>query len=200
MPNPAGVDDTLGEWFEVYNAGTAPIDLQNYVIASNNDAVHVINTSVVVPAGGYAVLARNGDPTMNGGVTANYSYAHQTFNLNNSATDWLALRDPSGASLDSVHWGTVVAPDGRVARPDGRRAGQPGDERRQLGHADHRVRPGRQGHAGRRQRRRHHPPPPPPPPGGTGNVVINEILPNPQRGGGRGRRVVRGASTAAPPP
>src|SRR5688572_6469029 len=69
MPNPSGVDDTLGEWFEVYNAGTTPIDLQNYIIASNNDAVHVINTSVVVPAGGYAVLARNGNSVTNGGVT-----------------------------------------------------------------------------------------------------------------------------------
>jgi DNA/RNA endonuclease G (NUC1) len=180
MPNPAGVDDTLGEWFEIYNAGTAAVDLQNYRIASANDAVHVINASLVVPAGGYVVLARNGNPASNGGVTANYSYAHQQFNLNNSNTDWLALRDPAGVSLDSVHWGTASPPTGAsrgVIDPSLENTQMSGTganwstQTSVYGLGDKGT-PGAINDGGT-------PPPPPPPPPGTGNVVINEILPNP---------------------
>jgi DNA/RNA endonuclease G (NUC1) len=181
MPNPAGVDDTVGEWFEIYNAGTAAVDLQNYRIASANDAVHVINASLVVPAGGYVVLARNGNPASNGGVTTDYSYAHQQFNLNNSNTDWLALRDPSGVSLDSVHWGTASPPTGAS-----RGVIDPSIENTQMsgtganwatqttvyGLGDKGT-PGAANDGATS-------PPPPPPPGGTGDVVINELLQDPQ--------------------
>jgi endonuclease G len=181
MPNPAGVDDTLGEWFEIYNAGTAAVDLQNYRIASANDAVHVINASVVVPAGGYAVLARNGDPTKNGGVTASYSYAHQQFNLNNTNTDWLALRDPSGASLDSVSWGTASPPTGAsrgVIDPSLDNTAMSGTganwstQTSVYGLGDKGT-PGAINDGGTP------PPPPPPPPGTTGDLVINEVLADP---------------------
>ncbi|HEX2076372.1 MAG TPA: DNA/RNA non-specific endonuclease [Longimicrobium sp.] len=178
MPNPAGVSDELGEWFEIYNAGTAAVNLQNYRIASNNDAVHVINASVVVPAGGYVVLARNGNTATNGGVTASYSYAHQTFNLNNSATDWLAVRDPSGASVDSVSWGTASPPNGAsrgVIDPLADNLVMSGSnwatQTTVYGLGD-RGTPGaaNDGNVA---------PPPPPPPGNT-NIVLNEILQDPQ--------------------
>ncbi len=179
MPNPAGVADELGEWFEVYNAGTAPIDLQNYRIGSNNDAVHVINQSVVVAPGGYVVLARNADSTANGGVRANYSYAHQTFNLNNSATDWLALRNPDGATLDSVAWGTVSPPNGAsrgVIDPAADNLVMSGPnwstQTTVYGLGDKGT-PGAANNGGTT-------PPPPPPPATTGDVVINEILADPR--------------------
>ncbi|HEX6909766.1 MAG TPA: lamin tail domain-containing protein, partial [Longimicrobium sp.] len=178
MPNPAGVSDDVGEWFEIHNAGTAAVDLQDYVIASNNDAAHVINTSVVVPAGGYVVLARNGDPAVNGGVTAHYSYAHQTFNLNNSATDWLALRDPSGASVDSVAWGTASPPNGASrglidpALDNLVMSGSSWSTQTTVYGLGDRGTPGAANDGAS-------PPPPPPPPPGTGAVVINEILQDP---------------------
>lgn len=111
MPNPAAVADELGEWFEIHNAGTAAVDLQGYILASANDAVHIIDASVVVPAGGYVVLARNGDVTKNGGVNAAHVY-RSSFTLANGTTDWLALRSPSGVSVDSVAWGTSSPPTG----------------------------------------------------------------------------------------
>ncbi|MBW3571744.1 MAG: DNA/RNA non-specific endonuclease [Gemmatimonadetes bacterium] len=181
MPNPAAVSDDVGEWFEVYNAGTAAVDLLNYAIASNNDAVHVINQSVVVPAGGYAVLARSGDPAVNGGVAANYSYAHQTFNLNNSATDWLALRDPSGASVDSVSWGTTSPPNGASrgvvdALADNLVMSGPNWSTQTTVYGL-----GDRGTPGAANDGAATPPPPPPPPApGTGVLVINEILADPR--------------------
>ncbi|MBW3571896.1 MAG: lamin tail domain-containing protein [Gemmatimonadetes bacterium] len=105
MPNPSAVTDDAGEWVEVHNWGNASADLKGYVIASNNDAGHTIASSVIVPADGYVVLARNGNSGQNGGVLAHYAYG-TAVTLANSA-DWVALRAPSGATVDSVAWSSV---------------------------------------------------------------------------------------------
>jgi beta-lactamase superfamily II metal-dependent hydrolase len=124
MQNPAAVLDDAGEWVEVHNWGWAAADLQGYRIASNNDTGHTIATSVVVPAGGYAVLAKNGDAATNGGVSAAYVYA--TVTLANSS-DWVALRDPSGVTVDSVAWASVPTGGTRgVKDPSGDNTSQTG--------------------------------------------------------------------------
>jgi beta-lactamase superfamily II metal-dependent hydrolase len=105
MQNPNAVLDDVGEWLEVHNWGSAAVNLQGWTIASNNDAAHTIAASVVVPAGGHVVLARNGSSGQNGGVSAGYVYG-TGLNLANSA-DWVALRDTSGTTVDSVAWSTV---------------------------------------------------------------------------------------------
>jgi beta-lactamase superfamily II metal-dependent hydrolase len=116
MPNPSAVTDDAGEWVEVHNWGNASAELQGYVIASNNDAGHAIAASVIVPAGGYVVLARNGTSAQNGGVLAHYAYG-TAVTLANSA-DWLALRTPGGATVDSVAWSSVPTGASRgVANP-----------------------------------------------------------------------------------
>lgn len=105
MADPSAVADVDGEWFEVTNRGTAAVDIQGWTIASNNDANHTIASSVSVPAGGYVVLAKSSNSATNGGVTVNYAYG--SANLANSS-DWIALRDGSGASVDSVSWSTAM--------------------------------------------------------------------------------------------
>ena len=107
MADPNSVTDDMGEWFEVHNWGSTSINLLNYTIASANDPLLTISASVTVPAGGYAVLARNGTKRKNGGVTASYVYG-TTLTLAN-ATDWLAIRDASGATVDSVNWSSTTA-------------------------------------------------------------------------------------------
>jgi beta-lactamase superfamily II metal-dependent hydrolase len=116
MPNPSAVTDEVGEWIEIHNWGAASADLQGYVIAGNNDAGHTIASSVIVPAGGYVVLARNGTSGQNGGVLAHYAYG-TAVTLANSA-DWVALRTPAGATVDSVAWSSVPTGASRgVANP-----------------------------------------------------------------------------------
>ncbi|MBD0319339.1 MAG: lamin tail domain-containing protein, partial [Gemmatimonadetes bacterium] len=67
MADPAAVPDERGEWFEVHNRGGAPAELRGWRIASGNDSPVAIARSVVVPAGGRVVLARNGSASQNGG-------------------------------------------------------------------------------------------------------------------------------------
>ena len=90
MANPDMVTDKNGEWFEVYNTTDAPIDINGWEI-QDDKTVHVITASkpVLVPSKGYAVLAKKGNKTENGGVLALYAYEkssdppNPTFLINN---------------------------------------------------------------------------------------------------------------------
>lgn len=113
LPDPNGTD-TFGEWFELYNPGTTDIDLSGWSIGSFLTEAHTIATNVVVPAGKCIVLGNNADVTTNGGVPEAYSYGSSgSIILNNGgttsfATDWIALRDGTGAPIDSIAYGRYV--------------------------------------------------------------------------------------------
>jgi beta-lactamase superfamily II metal-dependent hydrolase len=100
--DPTKVSDANGEWFEVYNAGASAVNIQNYHIASSNDAGFTVTTSVSVPAGGYVVLGKVSSTATNGGVTVDYAFG-PSLNLSNTA-DWLAIRDANNVTVDSVAW------------------------------------------------------------------------------------------------
>jgi beta-lactamase superfamily II metal-dependent hydrolase len=106
MADPEAVGDAAGEWFELHNRGTAAVDIQGWTIHSGGDAPRTVNASVVIPGGGYAVLARHADPLVNGGVSVDYAWG-TGIGLGN-ASDWLAIRDANGASVDSVYWNSTV--------------------------------------------------------------------------------------------
>ena len=104
MPDPVAVADGAGEFIELYNWGTASIDIQNWKLFGNSagDTAR-ITASLVIPAGGYVVLGINGDPTANGGLPVDFVY-RSGYSLNNSTTtgDVVILRDAAGATVDSV--------------------------------------------------------------------------------------------------
>jgi DNA/RNA endonuclease G (NUC1) len=104
MADPAVISDSLGEWFELHNPGTTPVNLNGFVLASANDAAFTITSNITLPPGGYGVLSRNSDNATNGGLNAIGSY-RVNFTLANGTTDWLAIRDANGATIDSVFWG-----------------------------------------------------------------------------------------------
>jgi len=108
LQNPNAVSDASGEWFEVYNQGTQAVDMIGWTIKDNGADSHVINNSVVISAGGYAVFGSNG--VANGGVTVDYIYA-TAISLSNG-DDELILLDGSLVEIDRVEW------DGGPAFPD----------------------------------------------------------------------------------
>lgn len=105
MVDPSAVTDANGEWLELHNRTDAVIDVGGWTLASNSDANHTIAGSLPIPALGYVVLSKNGSSGTNGGVTENYVYG--AMNMAN-ASDWVALRDGSGNSVDSVAWSTAM--------------------------------------------------------------------------------------------
>jgi competence protein ComEC len=107
MADPRAVSDANGEWFELHNRGRNAVSLLGWRIRSGGDVVHRIRTAIMIPAGGYVVLARNGASRTNGGVSAAYSYGRSLSFANGS--DWLSVADAGGATADSVAWHRTMA-------------------------------------------------------------------------------------------
>lgn len=114
MQNPEAVSDSEGEWFELYNTTSSDIELSGCIIRDNGGDNHIINASLVVPTNGYAVLAKNGTSTENGGIIPDYVYSGMI--LSNSSDEivltcneveidrveydnGLTFPDPNGASM-----------------------------------------------------------------------------------------------------
>ena len=112
MGNPVNAESaSWGQWFEVYNYGSQDIDLHGWKIVSSgtNQPDHTIASSVVVPAGGYAVIGRGDDINRNGGVTLAYNYfvGNATTIWLDNDDDYLMLVDNSDAKVDSVAWSSL---------------------------------------------------------------------------------------------
>lgn len=102
MSDPRAVNDTVGEWLELYNAGNNDVNLRGWTLTDLGSDRHTIDQDVVIQPGQYLVLARSGDTASNGGVIASYTYAG--LSLANSA-DELMLFAPDGSEVDRVVWG-----------------------------------------------------------------------------------------------
>ncbi|MEM1346929.1 MAG: lamin tail domain-containing protein [Myxococcota bacterium] len=116
MQSPSTAIKADGEYFEVYNASSSAVELQNLTIKDDGSEAHTIGSSLVIQPSSYAVLCSNDDPTMNGGVVCDYSYgaditfldsADQAILETATATVLAAVRyddgatfpDPTGASM-----------------------------------------------------------------------------------------------------
>ncbi|MCZ6678552.1 MAG: lamin tail domain-containing protein, partial [Candidatus Poribacteria bacterium] len=100
-----------GEWFELFNPTGISIDINGWLIQDNDFDSHLIDNGgpLVIPAGGFLILARKGDSGVNGGITVDYVYSG--FFLANGA-DELILLDGSLTEIDGVEY------DGGPAFPD----------------------------------------------------------------------------------
>lgn len=86
LPNPEG--DELGEFIELYNAGSKDVDLRFWSVADKSKA-YLFSEKAIIEAGGYLVL---GKETFK-------------FSLNNS-NEKITLFDPVGNVVDSVSYKT----------------------------------------------------------------------------------------------
>jgi len=114
LANPGGtITDANGEWFEVYNAGSRAVNLQNLVIADSAAAgrqpYHVITSSISVPSGGYVVLGASTDTIANGGVKVDYAYGSALVLAN--SLDAIKIARPYGTdtlTIDRVAYASAA--------------------------------------------------------------------------------------------
>ena len=106
MANPNAVTDTAGEWFEVRALATVDlnglelgqlfVDGPKHTVSSNN--------CIALANGESALLARNGDAMLNGGLPA-IDYVYGTLSLtNNNSGMHIAV---AGELLDEITWTSV---------------------------------------------------------------------------------------------
>ncbi|MFO0746922.1 MAG: lamin tail domain-containing protein [Myxococcota bacterium] len=110
MADPKVLDDTQGEWFELYNPhADVTWDLAGCRIESSATESYLIDASLVVPPGGRVVLARSANP----GFVPDRVYS--SIKLAN-ASDVLSLVC-GGVHIDDFAW-TVAAPTGKSISVD----------------------------------------------------------------------------------
>ncbi|EDM81906.1 hypothetical protein PPSIR1_05548 [Plesiocystis pacifica SIR-1] len=106
LANPAGADDGL-EWFEIYNASGEEQDLEGLTLVySKTDGsgvkTHVINRTLLVPAGGYVVVADMLDEVAEVMGHVDYGYAGELGSFGNSG-GYLAV-DAGETVIDEIYY------------------------------------------------------------------------------------------------
>ncbi len=104
MADPLAVNNSDGEWFEIYNATADDVDLDGLVVSStiSTPTSFTVSGTVSLASGGYVVFGNNADAATNGGVTVDYEYVSSFSNLVNGGDD-LTLNNGS-IDIDSVSW------------------------------------------------------------------------------------------------
>jgi len=76
MHTPATVEDSLGEYIELYNNSDQIVDINGLILKDNNTDYHQINSSrsLLIDAYSYIVLGINADSLTNGGFNCDYQY------------------------------------------------------------------------------------------------------------------------------
>lgn len=87
MPQSIGGTDN-GEWVELHNTTATSLNIRNCILGDGTTDAHTIARDLIIPAGGYRVLARSIDPVANHGLPLDYLYAG--FTLRNT-TDSIIL-------------------------------------------------------------------------------------------------------------
>ena len=102
MQNPNAVGDGAGEWFELYNASSIAIDLNNWTFLDNGSNTHTIDNGgpLLIEPKSYMVFGINADESQNGGVHVDYQY-NSNFALANG-DDELILKASDGTTIDSI--------------------------------------------------------------------------------------------------
>jgi hypothetical protein len=88
---------------ELMNTMPAPIALGGFHLRDLG-IDDLVLPAISIPGRGRVVIARNGAPAQNGGVTAAWAWTSTAFQLANAA-DEIELTDPSGRVIDAVSFG-----------------------------------------------------------------------------------------------
>lgn len=113
MANPGGtVQDSSGEYVEIYNAGTFPVNMKGMIVndqsGSGIGGADTIPTDFIIPAKQYRVMGRSTNTAKNGGITVHYNYVHALggtstlLQFSNSAADHFRIRMANGVTVDSA--------------------------------------------------------------------------------------------------
>jgi len=105
MQNPSAVSDSVGEWFEIYNADSVAVDLCGWTVRDLDSDTLVIGCydHFWIEPEEYLVMGANDNSVTNGGLTVDYQYDYETFKLANG-DDEIVLTSGAGIEIDRVEY------------------------------------------------------------------------------------------------
>ncbi len=103
MYDPEVITDEKGEWFELYNATEAAVDLNGWRLEDNKGQVHIIDNggAFLLQPGSFVLLGSNNISATNGGADVGYLIPYTDFAMGNS-DDAVVLKNQLGEVVDSV--------------------------------------------------------------------------------------------------
>ncbi len=112
MKDPSAASDTYGEYLEVTNVWTNPVNLDSWTIRDDGSDGHQIDkpSGIVIAPGQSAVLCRNDNASLNGGVVCDYDYDDFILGQTSGAGDEVVL-ELDGVEIDRVDYLTDSWPD-----------------------------------------------------------------------------------------
>lgn len=96
MADPDATSDSQGEYFEVYNGSSEPINLNGYVVNDLGSDSHTIGEDITVVPGEFVVLATSSDPVGDGSVAPDYVYSGIAIA---NGSDEIVLTNSSGTEI-----------------------------------------------------------------------------------------------------
>ena len=107
MNNPTLENEALGEWFELTNIGSQPIDIFGLKIIDNDFDFHNISEHVIINPNEYIVLGSSSSTEQNGNIDIDYQY--ENFNLSN-LWDEIIILHSTNIVLDEVIYSSQSFP------------------------------------------------------------------------------------------
>ncbi|HHW86095.1 MAG TPA: hypothetical protein GX400_07795, partial [Chloroflexi bacterium] len=101
MPDPSAVPDAIGEFIEVTNAGSMPINLRGWRLSSGTRS-HTINADLWITPGAYRVLTRGDAVALAAYVQSDYQFA--SLQLANTDGDVKLFAPGSILPIDAIAW------------------------------------------------------------------------------------------------
>ena len=98
MPDPSAVNDSKGEYFEIFNTTQKTLDLNGLEISDAGSNSHTIDTSLTIAPKNYLTLGTDTATGTNGG--ANVTYEYSSYTLANGE-DEIILKF-GGVTIDSI--------------------------------------------------------------------------------------------------
>ncbi|MDP7110775.1 MAG: MopE-related protein, partial [Myxococcota bacterium] len=107
MRDPDAVDDSLGEWIELYNDGGFDVNLRGFEVTDLGTDAFAIEEDLWLAPGEHAVLIREDDGGLNGGVVADLEWTNIA--LSNTADEVIVTF--AGDEIDRVEYADPYWPD-----------------------------------------------------------------------------------------
>ena len=107
MIDPQVVDDTLGEWVELYNTSGSSIDIGGYTFRDDDVDAYELQGSIVVAPNDFVVLCADMSAAQNGGVPCDAGFQRDSAGSGMALAngpDEVVLARPDGVEIDWLHY------------------------------------------------------------------------------------------------
>jgi hypothetical protein len=109
MQNPSAVNDSTGEWFEIFNDAGGTVDLEGLYVYDLGSNAFTVSGSLLLDDLDYAVFAKSDDSASNGGLDVDYAFGGGMDLGNGDDELYLAESSSKTVVFDGVEWDNGIS-------------------------------------------------------------------------------------------